>query len=135
MGVGIGIGGAILVLGLLMLFLRYRRKRLAEDGSYEGFPTASVEPKPGVPPGTPGTPATTVPSELELNAARPWSLRSELESGTPISINGGQFHPSPQSGSAEGQHGYQGQHQPYRPGVAPDEGAQVPLRPILELPG
>ncbi|KAK5655111.1 hypothetical protein OQA88_6010 [Cercophora sp. LCS_1] len=138
-GVGIGIAGTLLVLGLLLLFLRYRKKRMAEAGTKEGDSPGSVEPKPDAPPGilpgTPSTPATAAPSELEPTAARPWSLRSELESGTPTSMNEGKFHPSPQSGYGDGPVGYPGQPTPYRHSPMPQPAPHGPLHPIVELPG
>ena len=91
-GVGIGVGATLLLLALLFFGLRHRRRKQNEssalsaagDGTGDGIsPHAS---KAYGLAGAPDTPATTAPSELEPNVARPWSLRSELPvPGTPSS--------------------------------------------------
>ncbi len=130
---GIGIAAVLILAALGFLLLRYRRRRKQEAAELaasrdETGEAGKAHDSLGVGggghlgPGTPGTPATTAPSELEPNAARPWSLRSELEGPlTPKSmaekVNGGT--PSPQPGQQQWQQGG-------RPGG---------LGPVVELPG
>lgn len=82
-GVGVGLGTIILLAILIALFFLLRRRKNDEDSDMgqEAEPEKTL----GIP-GTPNTPATSVPSELEPTAARPWSLRSELDSSSPRTL-------------------------------------------------
>ncbi|TPX11644.1 uncharacterized protein E0L32_007623 [Thyridium curvatum] len=86
-GVGVAAGGLVLLAAVLFLFFQRRRRRQQQRGSEldgegklhressSGGATATAT---ATAPATPGTPATTVVSELDSRAARPWSMRSEL---------------------------------------------------------
>lgn len=87
---GLGVGLA-LVAGviLILVFLFLRRRRMAEATAAEPEEYTAVQqdadgdkPKGAGPAGlsAPHTPATPAMSELEPKPARPWSMRSELES-------------------------------------------------------
>lgn len=76
-GVGVSVGALLILAALALLFLKRRRRASDDipkaelDGSPDAFGAVSLAP------GTPGS--ASAPSELDSRAARPWSVRSELD--------------------------------------------------------
>lgn len=89
MGAGIA-GLAILAAIIFLVFLVLRARRSREMASVSPPPSDTVDPHQGYPVGSPEgghgsnsmSPATGV-SEMESAGARPWSLRSELDTSGP----------------------------------------------------
>jgi len=148
-GIGVGVAAAVLFILAALAFFFMRRRKQQRDNPSENLTGSLDDPKQdltgmGV---TPDTPATSVPSELESRAARPWSMRSELQTpDTPLSIADRAEADSLATGDKNG-HQFQGQNtlRPtdvpavLRPGPPPGAGAgtqaQGPLSPVAELPG
>jgi hypothetical protein len=127
--VGIAIGavvGALILLGVLIALYRKRKRRYSAGGIEGGKPGRSrtvhlPEPR--------ASEADSNPvSEVEGKAARPWSMRSELEGNKPgraAGVNGK---------GKEGVAGSDGT----MPAELPGDGVTVPhhqLSPVAELPG
>lgn len=132
-----GVAGALVIALLLAVFLCFRRRqrkqqlqREEEARAVDDFmhgETKTSEPDPvnlgiavgGVPsPSTASSPDTPALSELDSKAARPWSLRSELDNNSSARSS---------YNTAGGGHGGTGQARP-----APSE---LAAHPIAELPG
>lgn len=129
-------GAAILVLLLLVGFLCFRRRqrkkylqRQEEERAVENFMNEGVinkggsatEPDPlnlGILPSAASSPDTPALSELDSKAARPWSLRSELD-------NSASARSSYNTAGSHGGGGGQARHAP----------SELAAHPIAELPG
>lgn len=119
-GAGVSVIGVAIIAALALLFFRQRKRHLGE--------------KNGDAAEAPITPATPTVSELGTRAARPWSLRSELDSS--------QTSP-PLVGEMMGDGGGSDKHaslQPSSAGTTPRvgqnaSGGNSPLSPVAELPG
>ncbi|KAF6835658.1 hypothetical protein CPLU01_04128 [Colletotrichum plurivorum] len=85
-GIGVGVGAGCAVLLGVLVFLFFARRKLQRHHPME-LENTKAEGGSGYGNGFP-TPATTTISELEPTAARPWSVRTELD-GTPRSSTTG----------------------------------------------
>ncbi|KAK0702194.1 hypothetical protein B0H67DRAFT_500159 [Lasiosphaeris hirsuta] len=79
-GVGAGLGSILILAALTALYVRcpHRHTLSTQQPTHNGKDSSSPCPQELGGPDTPRAPATSVPSELDSNGARPWSLRSEL---------------------------------------------------------
>ena len=85
-GIAVGVSvGAIAILAVLALLFLRRRKKTPNGDEPKAELDGSADAVAAVPfaPGTPGS--VTAPSELDSKAARPWSLRSELDGTEAVS--------------------------------------------------
>jgi len=144
LGVGVAVVALLLLAALAFLFMR-RRKQLkgtaTETATVPDDPRMDLT-KPGL---TPDTPATSAPSELESRGARPWSMRSELQTPDTPLVMADRVEMDGTGGEKNG-HQFQGQKNsrpedvPPPSGPGPNVNAGAPgkygsLSTVAELPG